>query len=253
MADIRRARPPSSPAQELLWNIISTLILAAWLALGAGWPWAVGAVVGVFVHEYGHVLAMNRLGLGPAKMRIIPFFGGAATPAIPPETEFKDVLVSLAGPCFGLLAVLPFYAAAGITGNAVWLKAAIPVAVINLLNLIPAPPLDGSRALGPVLARIHPQIERGVLVLVGVGAVWWCLQHRNFLIAVFIALSVYGALSRPTVRPFALKLTGVQQGLGLLLYLAVAALCVVVLGYTLHLMDAPTDPVVLLRRAEILQ
>jgi Zn-dependent protease len=253
MADIRRTRPPASPAQEALWNIISTLILAVWLAVGAGWPWAVGAVVGVFVHEYGHVLAMDGLGLGPAKMRIIPFLGGAATPAIAPETEFKDVLVSLAGPSFGLLAVLPFYAAAGITRNSVWLEAALPVAVINLLNLIPAPPLDGSRALGPVLARIHPQVERGVLVLVGAGAVWWCLQHRNFLIAVFIAISVYGALSRPTVRPFALKLTGLQQGLSLLLYLAVAALCVAALGFTLHLMDVPTAPVALMRRAGIVR
>jgi Zn-dependent protease len=253
VADIRRARPPASPAQAALWNIISTLILAAWLALGAGWPWAVGAVVGVFVHEYGHVLAMNGLGLGPAKMRIIPFFGGAAIPAVPPETEFKDVLVSLAGPSFGLLAVLPFYAAAGLTQNPIWLKAAIPVAVINLLNLIPAPPLDGSRALGPVLARIHPQIERGVLILVGAGAVWWCLQHRNFLIGVFIALSVYGALRRPTVRPFALKLTAVQQGLSLLLYFAAAALCVAALGYTLHLMGAPTNPADLLRRAGIVR
>jgi Zn-dependent protease len=253
VADIRRARPPASPAQSALWNLIATLILAAWLALGAGWPWAVGAVAGVFVHEYGHVLAMNGLGLGPAKMRIIPFFGGAATPAVPPETEFKDVLISLAGPSFGLLAVLPFYAAASLTQNPVWLKAAIPVAVINLLNLIPAPPLDGSRALGPVLARIHPQIERGVLVLVGAGAAWWCLQHHNFLIAVFIALSVYSALMRPTVRPFALKLTAAQQGSSLLLYLAVAALCVAVLGFTLHLMDVPTDPVALMRRAGIVR
>lgn len=252
MADTR-ARPPASPAQEVLWNLISTLILAIWLAVGAGWPWAVGAVVGVFVHEYGHVLAMNGLGLGPAKMRIIPFFGGAATPARPAETEYKDVLVSLAGPSFGLLAVLPFYAAAGITQDPVWLEAAIPVAVINLLNLIPAPPLDGSRALGPVLARIHPQIERGVLVLVGVAAVWWCLQHRNFLIGVFIAISVYSALTRPAVRPTAIRLTGVQQGLSLLLYLVVGALCVAVLGYTLHLMGAPTDPIELLRRAGILR
>jgi Zn-dependent protease len=253
MADIRRARPPASPAQEALWNIISTLILAAWLALGAGWAWAVGAVAGVFVHEYGHVLAMNGLGLGPAKMRIIPFFGGAATPAVTPETEFKDVLVSLAGPSFGLLAALLFYAAAGITHDPVWLKAAIPVAVLNLLNLIPAPPLDGARALGPVLARIHPQIERGVLALVGAAAVWWCLQHRNFLIAVFIAISVYGSLSRPALRPLAVRLTGAQQAASLLLYLAAAALCVATLGFTLHLMGAPTDPIELLRRAGIVR
>ena len=247
MADTR-ARPPASAAQEALWMVISTLLLMGWLALFGGWGWAIGAVAGVFVHEYGHVLAMNALGCGPAKFRIIPFFGGAATPATVPTTEFKDVLISLAGPSFGLLAVLPFYAATGITQNPAWLGAAFAVVIINLLNLVPAPPLDGSRALGPALARIHPQLERGVLALVGAAAVWWAVLSANWIIAVFIGLSVFGALKRPRIRPFALQLTLGEQVVSVSLYAGVVALCLAVLGLTLHLAGLPENPIELLRR-----
>lgn len=242
MTDIRRDRPPASPAQEALGMLIATLALLLFLGWRGNWMWAIGAVVGVFVHEYGHVLAMNALGMGPAMFRIIPFMGGAATPARPAPTEFKDVMVSLAGPSFGLLAALPFYALAGITQQPMWLSAAIAVAVINLLNLIPAPPLDGSRALGPVLAKIHPQFERGVLVVVGALAVIWCLQRGMMMFGLFVGISVFAALKRSTIRPFALKLTHRQQVASVVLYLATAGLCIALLAETRSLMELSTDP-----------
>ena len=78
------------------------------------------------------------------------------------------MLVSLAGPAFGLVAAIPFFAVWAVTGDPVWLQGAWFVALINLLNLAPAPPLDGSKALGPVLARIHPLLEKAALLGVGV-------------------------------------------------------------------------------------
>jgi Zn-dependent protease len=248
MTDIRRARPPASPGQQALGMVIATLVSLIFLGVWAGWMWAFGAVVGIFVHEYGHVLAMNALGCGPAKMRIVPFLGGAATPARPPATEFNDVLISLAGPSFGLLAVLPFYALASLTQNPMWLGAAIAVAIINLLNLIPAPPLDGSRALGPALARIHPQLERAVVVVVGGVAILWCGRSGNWLIGAFIAISVLSLLKRASIRPFALRLTTGQLLISVLLYLATVALCVAALGLTLHIRGATTGPLELLQR-----
>ena len=71
------------------------------------WVVAVAAIFGLFVHEYGHVLAMNRLGMGPAKIYIIPFLGGLARGQRNPDSEWHGVLVSLAGPAFGLLAACP--------------------------------------------------------------------------------------------------------------------------------------------------
>lgn len=228
--------------QEAAGMALSTLLLFGWLALNGSWMWALGAVVGVFVHEYGHVLAMNALGCGPASFRVVPFMGGAATPHRAPTTEFKDVLISLAGPSFGLLAILPFYAAQGITQDATWLNGALAVVVINLLNLVPAPPLDGSRALGPVLARFHPQIERVVLVAVGVVAVLWLVNRHSWLMAIFIGLSVYAASRRPSIRPFALRLTRGELPIALGLYGATVALCVAIFQLTLSLAGVE-DPV----------
>src|SRR5579862_9802673 len=136
---------PAAPASSLLQAIVSTALLAGWIAWQWGWVAAVAGVIGVFVHEYGHVLAINALGYGPGRIQIIPFFGGAATPRRPPASEFHGVLIALAGPMFGLLAMAPFFVAYAVTGAGFWLGGALFVASINLLNLAPVAPLDGSK------------------------------------------------------------------------------------------------------------
>src|SRR5579859_2654474 len=82
---------PSPPAVSLVWAVISTALLAGWLSLQLGWIWGVTVVASVFVHEFGHMMVINWAGSGPSALRIIPFFGGAATMSRPPDTEFKGV------------------------------------------------------------------------------------------------------------------------------------------------------------------
>jgi Zn-dependent protease len=195
---------------------------------------AIGGLVGVLVHEVGHVLAMNALGCGPARIVIIPFLGGAAIPARPASTEFKDVLISLAGPVFGLLAMIPFAALAFATNNGQWFAAAFFVAFINLLNLAPAPPLDGSKAIGPVLARIHPQVERAALMLVGAAAVMWAISRNSWILAFFLGIGVISALRQGPLRPPAMRLTGGQFAISIALYLGSATLCLGALGASLY-------------------
>ena len=150
-----------SPAAEFAWNLISTLLLAGWIAFWAGPLGAVALVGGVFVHEFGHVLVINWAGAGPSRIRIIPFFGGAATMSRAPDSDFKGVLIALAGPVFGLLAALPFFGPrrahrrARLAGRRLLHRRAQPASTSR-----PPPPLDGSKALGPALARIHPLLER---------------------------------------------------------------------------------------------
>ena len=199
-----------------------------------GWVWALAGVIGVFVHEYGHVLAMNALGCGPGRIRIVPFVGGAAIPKVPPGTEFKGVLIALAGPVFGLVAMAPFFIAYAATGQGVWLGGAFFIAVISLINLAPAPPLDGSKALGPALARIHPWLEKAALVVVGALAVLWALSTHNWIFGVFVALGVLGALKQGRVRPFALRLTGRQWLASVALYAAALGLCLAALDLSLR-------------------
>ncbi|WP_262422790.1 metalloprotease [Brevundimonas denitrificans] len=172
----RRVDGDENPGQNPVWALVSTALLAGLLWWLMGWVYALAGIVGLLVHEYGHVLAMNRLGMGPARIYIIPFLGGAAKGARGAASEWIGVLVSLAGPAFGLIAAIPFFAVWAVTGDPVWLQGAWFVALINLLNLAPAPPLDGSRALGPVLARVHPLLEKAALLGVGVLIVLWALS-----------------------------------------------------------------------------
>jgi Zn-dependent protease len=224
MSDQAAARP-APPAQSLLWGLISTALLAGWIGWQFGWVCAIAGVVGVFVHEYGHVLAINALGYGPGRIQIIPFFGGAATPARPFASEMHGVLIALAGPLFGLLAMAPFFLAYAATGQEPWLGGALFVAGINLLNLAPAPPLDGSKALGPALARVHPWLERAAMLAIGALALFWAIQHRQLMLGVFMAIGTLGALRQGPLRPFASPLTPGQGLAAFGAYVVAVVLC----------------------------
>jgi Zn-dependent protease len=240
-----QAAPPAraNRLQSFLWGLASTLVLAGWLWWQIGWRAALAAVFGVFVHELGHVLVINWAGSGPSRIRIIPFFGGAATMERQPDTEMKGVLISLAGPVFGLVATLPFFGLAIWARDPAWLFGAFVIAGFNLLNLAPAPPLDGSKALGPVLARIHPWLERAALLIVGVVAIAWTFKQGSWLIPLFISLSLVASLRAGRLRPEARPLNWGEWALSLALYTFAVVLCGGVL--LIAASGAPVSPHVL--------
>jgi len=225
--------------QSPFWAIFSTLLLGGLL-----W-WMTGSLIVVFaalfgllVHEYGHVLAMNRYGMGPARIYIIPFLGGLAKGQRAPASEWHGVLVSLAGPAVGLLAVIPLIGVWMATGQQEWLIGAFFVALINLVNMAPAPPLDGSHALGPVLARVHPMLEKVALIVIGATVVVWGFSTGRYILAVFLALALLGQLQRGNGRSGEAPLSGREAVLSLGLYLLTAAACILVALATLWPMSS---------------
>lgn len=233
----RGAEAEQPQGQSRLWALISTALLAGLLWWMGGWIIALAGVVGVFVHEYGHVLVMNRVGMGPARIVIVPFFGGAAVPSRAEPTEYKGLLVSLSGPLFGLLASIPFFALYFATGQDVWTKGAAFIGFINLLNLAPIPPLDGSKALGPVLARFHPQLEKLAMLLAGAAAIVFGVIEGYFFLAIFVGIAVLGYLKRGYWRPEAARMTWREAGGGFVLYLMALILCAGVMLYANALFD----------------
>lgn len=222
----RHEAPQEDKGQHPVWAVVSTLLMAGFLwFLTGSWVVAGAVLFGLFVHEYGHVLAMNRVGMGPARIYIIPFLGGLAKGQREPKSEWHGVLVSLAGPAFGLLAMIPFVAAGLMLREADWLRGAFFIAMINLLNLLPAPPLDGSKALGPVLTRVHPRLEQVVLLIIGGLAVWWGVSTGRLILAVFLGLAVFGHLKRGVWRAAWGQLSWPEAGRSLALYLLTAAVC----------------------------
>jgi Zn-dependent protease len=222
----QRAEGPLDTGQNPVWAVVATLLLGGFIwYVTQSWLVAVAAIWGLLVHEYGHVLAMNRVGMGPARIYIIPFLGGLAKGQRMPESEWHGVLVSLAGPAFGLLAAIPFFAGFAITGDVAWLQGAFVIAIINLVNLAPAPPLDGSKALGPVLARIHPMLEMGAMIAVGALVVIWGFSTGRFILAVFLSIALIGHLRRGAWRPEGRSLTGAESAKSVGLFLATTAAC----------------------------
>lgn len=212
--------------QNPVWAVVSTAILGAFIWYVTGSLVVAGAAIfGLFVHEYGHVLAMNRLGMGPARIYIVPFFGGLAKSQRLPQSEWHGVLVSLAGPIFGTLATLPFFAAWFATGGQAWLVGAFAISMINLINLAPAPPLDGSKALGPVLAGIHPMLEKAAMVAVGAVVVLWGVSTGRWILAAFLTLALIGHLRRGMWRPEGRPLTGKESAASVGLFLAAVLIC----------------------------
>ncbi|MCA3700172.1 MAG: peptidase M50 [Brevundimonas sp.] len=229
---------PGAPAidkgQSPAWVVISTLLMLGfiWFLTGS-WIVAVSAIFGLFVHEYGHVL-----GMGPARVYIIPFLGGLARGQRNPVSEWDWVLVSLAGPAFGLLAVLPAVGLWMATGDREWMMGAFLIAMINLVNLAPAPPLDGSKALGPVLARIDPMVEKAALIAIGVLVVWWGVSTGRYILAIFLGIAVLGSLRRGAWRPGERKLSWGEAAKSLGLFVATGAACAgAALGVLLPISD----------------
>ncbi|MBN8552334.1 MAG: peptidase M50 [Caulobacterales bacterium] len=241
VAERDQADPPPVQGQHPAVAIGATLLFAGFIWwITESWIIALALIFGLIVHEYGHVLAMNRLGMGPAKIYIIPFLGGVAAGQRGPRSVWDGVVVSLAGPLFGLLATIPFFGLFLLLGDPMWLLGAFVICMINLINLAPAPPLDGSKAIGPLLARIHPRVEQGVMLAIGAIVIVWALTRGSYIFGAFLVLALFGHLRRgpqvPSGRPLTDKET--LQSLGLYLMTALACVAVAAVAPTILAGDA---------------
>lgn len=126
----------------------SMLASVALYAVGWGWPFAIGFVLLIFVHEMGHAVWMRREGIPAGAPVFIPFLGAVIAMKGLPRDAYVEAKVAIAGPVAGSLAAWavlgaglalekPFLVTLGHTGI-----------LLNLFNLIPVSPLDGGRIAG---------------------------------------------------------------------------------------------------------
>lgn len=146
-------------AQGLVWGALTIILLYQWMG-----PYVTAIlIVGVMVHEYGHVLAMRLAGHRAPVFRLAPF-GGVAFSGESARNHTEAVYIALMGPGFTLALVVamllvshglretqPFIASVAQLG-------AMITALINLFNLLPLFPLDGGRAMRAILSAIGPGI-----------------------------------------------------------------------------------------------
>ena len=66
-----------------------------------GWPFAVGMVGLIAVHESGHALAMRYYGVPFSPMVFIPFMGAVISMKDQPKNVLDEAVIALAGPLVG--------------------------------------------------------------------------------------------------------------------------------------------------------
>lgn len=121
-----------------------------------GWPFAVGLVALLFIHEMGHALVMKLKGLPVGGLIFIPMLGAAVLMNKMPRNAKDEAEVGIAGPIAGAIAssVCLLLALQSPNIRTIWAPLAYFGFFINLFNLIPIVPFDGGRVLAAIDRRI---------------------------------------------------------------------------------------------------
>src|SRR5438094_5229602 len=110
-----------------------------------GWKFAFGLVLSIYIHEMGHVQALQRYGIKATAPMFIPGFGAVIRLKQYPADARADARVGLAGPLWGLGAALAAYAVDRATGAGARGGIAHLGALGNRFNLVAVWQLDGAR------------------------------------------------------------------------------------------------------------
>ncbi len=159
-----------------------------------GWPFAIGLVAQLFIHEMGHAVVMKLKGIPVKGMVFIPLFGAAVIMRQMPRNALDEAEVGIAGPIAGALAASACLFLAQQSGAlGIWAPLAYFGFFINLFNLVPIVPFDGGRVLAAIDRRIW---ILGFLGLVAFGIWQWLHGQFSAWLLLFIVLAATQLLSR---------------------------------------------------------
>ena len=174
----------------------STLALSAWIYSGFYGPkLAIGLVLLILVHEYGHGIAAKLMGLRVGAPIFIPFFGAVIALKEQPRTTWIEAVVGFGGPAAGTLGGIVVLLVGLELHDPHWSGLLIVIAwltfTINLFNLMPVFGLDGDRISQP----FEPWYwipGCGVLLALGLASVEVNGHFQPFLLMTLILGAVKG-------------------------------------------------------------
>jgi Zn-dependent protease len=135
------------PKIKLLSTSGTMLVSIAAYTLIWGFPFALGFVVLLLVHELGHVIQLRREGIKASWPMFIPFMGAVISARSLGDNALAEARVGLAGPILGSIGSAACILIWHATGNDIWRALAFTGFFLNLFNLLPVVPLDGGRAM----------------------------------------------------------------------------------------------------------
>ncbi|HEU5198962.1 MAG TPA: site-2 protease family protein [Ktedonobacterales bacterium] len=116
-----------------------------------GWPFAIGIIFLLFLHEMGHVIVLRAKGVPASAPIFIPLMGAFVAMKGMPRNAKDEAEIGIAGPILGTVAAL-LCLAPTLSGSSsgLWPALAYFGFFINLFNLVPITPLDGGRIVGAI-------------------------------------------------------------------------------------------------------
>ncbi len=166
-----------------------------------GWKFAAGFVICIFVHEMGHV-AVNKLnGLPASAPMFIPFVGAMIFVKKFPDEPRIQSECGAGGPAGGLLAAIVCLILGYVTKSPFWFALTSVGAIINMFNMAPFPPLDGSH-IGTVFS---PKIWFCTLMILllfnlKIGFAGPVAQSSAMLMAILLIAFLLRVVSPPDQR-----------------------------------------------------
>ncbi|MDF2566064.1 MAG: peptidase family [Massilibacillus sp.] len=143
---------------------ISMLVSIVCYALPFDLSFAIGFVLLLFAHEFGHVLASRVVGLRTSPPIFIPFLGAMIHLKRQPVNAKMTANIAIGGPAMGALSALLCIACYFWTDERLFLILAYVACILNLFNLIPSEPLDG----GKIIVAISPYLSWLGTLIIGV-------------------------------------------------------------------------------------
>jgi Zn-dependent protease len=164
---------------KLVPTVLSLLLAVGVYTLVFGWRYAVGIVAMLLIHEMGHYIAARQRGLAVRLPMFIPFAFAWTTLEEMPHNAETEAYIGLAGPMLGTVGAIAAWWL-GHSYDATWLLAVASTGFfLNLINMIPLPPLDGGR----ITAVLSPRIW-----LLGVPIIGLLLWFQFSLILLLVAI-----------------------------------------------------------------
>lgn len=170
--------------------LISMVLTSATYSLFFGWPYAVGMVGLIFVHECGHAVVLKYYNVPFSPMVFIPFMGAVISMKERPKNSYEEALIAFGGPVLGSAAALVVATQGYATDSQLLYALADWGLMVNLFNLLPIGSLDGGR----ICSAISPSIS--VLGLLGGGAMIYTGTVSNPIFYLVMMAGTYQTASR---------------------------------------------------------
>ena len=143
-----------------------------------GWKFAAGFVIGIYIHEMGHVGMLRHYGMRASAPMFIPGLGAFISMYGSPADVGQDARIGLAGPLWGAGAAIAALGMSVVYPGTAWTAIAHTTASINLFNLTPVWMLDGGRGFRAL------NLQQRLFWLGLAGALWYVTDSGLFLLLI---------------------------------------------------------------------